>query len=124
MGQTLGIEEIDTAEVKLSINDDDFDALSAEDLIDLDEEKEKSDEVEGDEVVTEIKEFNLTDVSKILEKFTEACDLATETDPNLERAITLRNHIKQATRAYKELQIDLRNRSQKQTKMDDYLPKK
>ena len=133
MGKTLGMEEIDKTEVKMSLKDDDVDALTAEDIIDLDDDekltnenknKENENENNQDEAVEEIKEFNLSDVSKILEKLSEACDLATECDTNIERAIIFRQRIKHATESYKQLQEELRKRSKKQTKMDDYVSKK
>ena len=128
MGKTLGMEGIDKTEVRTSIIDD-VDALTAEDIIDLDDEdtlrnENKEDENKQDEPAEEIKELNLSDVSKILEKLTEACDLATECDTNIERAIIFRQRIKHATESYKQLQVELRNRSRKQTKMDDYVSKK
>ena len=122
MGQTLGMEGLDSTEVQISINDD-VDTLSAEDILDLDD-AEQTNDIEAEEVVEEIKEFNLTDVTKIIEKLTEACDLATETDPNIERAIIMRQLIKRASQPYKQLQENLRNKSTKQKKMDDYFSKK
>ena len=124
MGQTLGMEELDSAEVQISINDDDVDALSAEDILNLDDEQQQqqTDDIEAEEV-EEIKELNLTDVTKIIEKLSEACDLATEADPNIERAIGLQQLIKRASQPYKQLQENLRNRSIKQKKMDDYISK-
>ena len=128
MGQTLGIEGIDKTEVKMSLNDD-VDTLTAEDILDLDDDEKLSNENKDgenkqDEPAEEIKELNLSDVSKILEKLSEACDLATECDTNIERAIIFRQRIKHATESYKQLQVELRNRSRKQTKMDDYVSKK
>ena len=64
---------------------DDVDTLTAEDILNLDDDQNLNQDEESNdiEVVEEIKEFTLKDVSNIIEKLSEVCDLATECDPNL-----------------------------------------
>ena len=117
------MENIDVSEVKESLKET-ADDLTAEDLINLDNDQESADEDVIEVNIEKPKEITPQHVSRLLECLNEARDIVTEFDSNIDRSLNFRQAISAASKCYQELQFQQRqqqNHSKTQKKMDDYI---
>ena len=102
--------------------------MSNEELIEFDNELvEMNDDTQSDNE-NEIIEVIPTDIprenlSKILQKIDEACDIATKFDPNLQRSQIFHNNLQQICKPYRELQIMNTHHPKKQTLIENFVTK-
>ena len=84
------MENIDVSEVKESLKET-ADDLTAEDLINLDNDQESADEDVIEVNIEKPKEITPQHVSRLLECLNEARDIVTEFDSNIDR--TFKSHL-------------------------------
>ena len=130
LGQDLGLEDIDTESVIASLNEA-SEALSDEDLVELDNELQFIEKAKNKNVKENVNNecenvqspgLNKETVSQIIQRLAEASDVASELDPNYERAQVFRNSVKEVLKPYQEL-FKLKSQKVKQQQISKFLSK-
>ena len=126
LGQSLGIEDIDAATVRASI-DVEAETLSNEDLVDWDEQltaetkgADTSIETEKDLETSPSINLNKEKLLRLTQCINEATEIATEFDENYQRAHLLQNTLNSATKPYLELLRQKLEKSQKQPVISNF----
>ena len=127
MGKELGMEDLNATTVQESLKDNiAIELITAEDLIQADEELNDDDNNDKEDDVEEIpKEFSYEKISKVLQLINEAGDLLTEHDPDSNRAMRVKRTLMNATQCYRELKEEQqKKRFKKQTTLTSFFTMK